>query len=338
MKIKMRKKLKKTILLTGGAGFIGSHLAKKLIELGYPTIIVDDFNSYYNPKLKEARIFQLLKSYDFKLYREDITNFVGLKKIFEENKIDIICHQAAQAGVRYSLINPFAYEKSNVKGTLNLLELAKDFKIKSFIFASSSSVYSGNTKLPFSEKDILRTPISIYGITKKAGEELVKLYHKLYKIPSTILRYFTVYGPWGRPDMAAFKFTQAILKNEPIEVYNFGKMKRNFTYIDDIVDGTVSAIKKNYPFEIFNLGNSRSVPLNYFIELIEKNLGKKAEKKLLPMQPGDIPENPPDISKAKKMLRFQPQTDIEEGIKRFIKWYIAYYEKSLNFYCHSGQK
>jgi len=317
----------KKVLVTGGAGFIGSHLAKKLMDLGCKLIIVDDFNPYYDPKLKEARISQLLRGYNFKLYREDIANFEGLKKIFQENKIDIVCHLAAQVGVRYSLENPFSYEKSNVKGALNLLELAKDFEIKSFIFASSSSVYSGNKKLPFSETDTLETPISIYGITKKTAEELVILYHKLYKIPTSILRYFTVYGPWGRPDMAYFKFTDKITKDQPIEVYNFGKMKRDFTYIDDIIDGTLAAIRKNYSFEIFNLGNSKSVYLNYLIELIERNLGKKAKKRLLPMQPGDFIENLADISKARKMLGFQPKIDIKEGIGKFINWYKKYYQQ-----------
>lgn len=181
---------------------------------------------------------------------------------------------------------------------------------------------------PFQKRTFFKLQFPFMGSPKKAAEELVELYHKLYKISATILRYFTVYGPWGRPDMALFKFTKAILNAEPIDVYNFGKMKRNFTYIDDIVDGTISAIKKNYPFEIFNLGNSRSVPLNYFTGLIEKNLGKKAKKKLLPMQPGDIPENPPDISKAKKMLGFQPKTNIEEGIKKFVNWYNHYYKNA----------
>ncbi|GAI50705.1 unnamed protein product, partial [marine sediment metagenome] len=230
------------------------------------------------------------------------------------------------AGVRYSFENPFLYEKSNVRGTLNLLELARQFKIKSFIFASSSSVYGGNKKLPFSETDPIDNPISLYGATKIAAETLIKTYHQVYKIPCTILRYFSVCGPWGRPDMALFKFTDAIIKDQPIDVYNFGKMKRNFTYIDDIIDGTTSAIEKNYPFEIFNLANSKTVELSYFIELIEKNLGKQAKKRFLPIQLGDIPDNRADISKAKKMLGFEPKVKIEEGIKTFINWYKEYYK------------
>lgn len=316
----MKMKNKK-VLITGGAGFIGSYITKRLIDLGYEVIIVDNFNSYYNPELKEARISKFLKGYKFKLYRIDIADFKSLRKIFQKNKIDIICHQAAQAGVRYSLENPFIYEQSNITATLNLLELAKDFKIKSFIFASSSSVYGGNKKMPFSEKDFTDNPISLYAATKKSTELLARCYHNLYKIPCTGIRYFSVYGPWGRPDMALLKFTKAISENKPIEVYNYGKMKRNFTYIDDIVDGVITIIEKNYPFEIFNLGGSENIELNDYIELIEKLIGKKAKKKFLPLQPGDVPETSADTSKAKKLLGWNSKISIEAGLERFIEWY-----------------
>ena len=311
-----------TVLVTGGAGFIGSYISKRLMDLGYEVIIVDNFNEYYETTLKEDRIKIFLNGYKFKLYTIDITDFKGLKRIFQENKIDIICHQAAQAGVRYSLENPFIYEETNLKGTLNLLELAKEFKVKKFIFASSSSVY-GENKIPFKENNKL-FPVSLYGATKASVELLVYSYHKMYKLNATGLRYFTVYGPWGRPDMAYFKFTKNILEEKPIEVYGYGRIERDFTYIDDIVEGTIKAMKKNYSFEIFNLGYGKSIRLNYLINLIEKILGKKAKKKYFPMQKGDIKKTCADISKAKRMLKWQPKVSIEEGIKNFIEWYNCY--------------
>jgi len=312
---------RQTILLTGGAGFIGSHLAKRLLDLGNEVVIVDDFNSYYDPKLKEARIAEILGGYKFKIYKNDISDLDSLKKIFSENSIDVICHLAAQAGVRYSLENPFLYEKSNILGTLNLLELAKDFKVQNFIYASSSSVYGGNKKIPFSEEDKTPSPVSLYAATKIGMEAIACVYHNLYKINCTGLRYFTVYGSWGRPDMAYFKFSRLISLGYPIDVYNSGVMRRDFTYIDDIVEGTILAIEKKYPNEIFNLGNNHPEDLVYFIELLEKNLGKKAEKKMLPMRPGDVLETYADISKAKKLLGWEPKTSLEEGIKKFIAWY-----------------
>lgn len=320
-----------TILITGGAGFIGSHLTKFLVERGDNIIIVDNFNSYYNPKLKELRIKEFLRDLNFKLYRVDICDFFELKKIFSENhrqggtsKIDKICHLAAQAGVRYSLENPFIYEKTNILGTLNLLELAKEFKIKDFIYASSSSVYGGNKKIPFSEDDKVIKPLSLYGATKRADELICYTYHQLYKINCVGLRYFTVYGPWGRPDMALFKFTKAILDGEPIEIYNFGKMKRDFTYIDDIIAGTVLAIDKCEGYEIFNLGCSQPVDLEHFIKVIEKITDRIAKKNYLPLQTGDIVETYADITKAQKILGFKPKTKIEVGVKNFIDWYLKY--------------
>jgi UDP-glucuronate 4-epimerase len=249
-----------------------------------------------------------------------------LKKTFEKEKVDIVVHLAAQAGVRYSLINPFVYQKTNVLGTLNLLELARKYKIKKFIFASSSSVYGNNEKVPFSENDKVNNPASLYGATKIAGEAICKSYHSLYKIPICILRFFTVYGPWGRPDMAYFKFTKAILENKKIDVYNFGKMSRDFTYIDDIVDGVLKAMKYDFKFEIFNLGNNKPVDLLYFIKVIEKAVGKKAKKQMVGMQKGDVRRTWADIKKAKKLLSWQPETNIEEGIGKFVEWHRKYYK------------
>lgn len=317
--------LKNTILITGGAGFIGSHLAKKLMDLGNKVIVVDDFNSYYKPKLKEDRISIFLKDYRFKLYREDISNFNSLKKIFKKNKIDIICHLASQAGVRYSIKHPFEHERTNVLGTLNLLELAKDFRTKKFIFASSGSVY-GKTKMPFSEEKSVEVPFSPYGVTKRAAELFCYSYFVTHKLPVIILRYFNVYGPWGRPDAAYFKFTKNIIERKPIDVYNFGKMKRTFSDVGDVVAGTVAAIDKNFPYEIFNLGNDRQIGLSYFIECIEKNLGIKAKKNYLPLQEGDLVNVQIDILKAKKMLNFQPKIEAEEGIRKFVEWYKNYYK------------
>jgi len=317
------------ILVTGGAGFIGYHVCQKLLESGKKVIIIDNFNNYYEPKLKEDRIKQLSdKSYNDKnlsVYKADISNFNKIKDIIKKNPIDKICHLAAQAGVRYSITNPFLYEKSNILGTLNMLEIARQFKIKDFIFASSSSVYGNNKKFPFSESDSIDHPISLYAATKKSTELMAYTYHHLYGINCTGLRFFTVYGPWGRPDMSYMSFTKAILEGKPIKVYNNGDMQRDFTYVEDIVPGVVAALEKSYPYEIFNLGNSKSVKLINFIKCVEKLLGKSAKKILLPMQQGDVLKTFADINKAKTMLGYNPKTDIEEGIRRFIKWYKEYY-------------
>ncbi len=315
----------KTILVTGGAGFIGSHTIKALLDRGDNVICIDDFNDYYNPQLKEDRIKVFLKGRKFPLYRVDIADFMALKKIFQQRKIDAICHLAARAGVRASIENPFIYQKTNIEGALNLLELAKDFKIKNFVFASSSSVYGGTKKVPFSENDPVDHPISMYATTKKTNELMAHTYHHLYGLPCTGLRFFTVYGPWGRPDMALFKFTKNILDGKPIDVYNHGDHYRDFTYIDDIVQGILASLDRAYPYEIINLGNSKTESLIDFINIIEKHLGKKAKKNMLPMQPGDVHKTFADITKAKKLLDFQPTTDIHQGIKQFINWYKKYY-------------
>ena len=312
------------ILVTGGAGFIGFHVTKALLDRGESVIIVDNFNDYYDPKIKYNRIKQIKRHKNLVVYKKDISNYREMEKIFRKHKFDKICHLAAQAGVRYSLKDPFRYEIWNNLGTLNLLELCRKFKIKDFVYASSSSVYGGNKKIHFSEKDNVDSPISFYAATKKANELYAHVYHHLYGLNCTGLRFFIVYGPWGRPDMAAYKFVRAIEEGKPIEVYNYGNMKRDFTYVSDIVKGILAAIDKPFGYEIFNLGNNRPVELNKFIGLIEKELGKKAERKMMPMQQGDVPATYADIRKAKKMLGFEPKINIEQGVKKFVEWYKDY--------------
>jgi len=312
------------ILVTGGAGFIGFHAAKALLERGDEVVIVDNFNDYYDPKLKHDRINQIEKNKNLKIYKVDISNYKELEKIFKRYKFKKICHLAAQAGVRYSLKDPFRYEMWNNLGTLNLLELARKYRIKDFVFASSSSVYGGNKKIPFSEKHNVDKPISFYAATKKSNELYAYVYHHLYGLNCTGLRFFTVYGPWGRPDMAMFKFIKSILANKSIDVYNYGKMKRDFTYISDVIQGVLAALDNPFPYEIFNLGNNKPVRLNKLIKIIEKLLGKKAKRKLMPIQPGDVPITYANISKAKKLLGYKPKTKIKEGVKNFIEWYQTY--------------
>jgi len=313
----------KTILVTGLAGFIGSFVGAALKKEGHNVVGVDNFNDYYDVSLKRNR----LKTFhsDTRIYESDLANYAALEKIFQENRIDQICHIGAQAGVRYSLQNPFVYETSNNLGTLNLFELARIHEVKSFVLSSSSSVYGTNKKIPFSVEDNVDHPMSLYAATKRYDELLAYTYHHLFQMRCTVLRLFTVYGPWGRPDMAYFKFTRAILEGEPINLYNFGKMKRDFTYIDDVVPGVLAALERDYPFEIFNLGNSKAIDLEYFVECLERELGRKAVKHLAPMQPGDVPETFADIDKSKRMLGFEPKTQIEEGLKKFVEWYRTYY-------------
>lgn len=315
-----------TILVTGAAGFIGSHTSKALLEQGHHVIGIDDLNDYYDPKLKEARLKWLHPYDNFTFYKQDFRNLEKTRSIFKTHTIDRICHLGARAGVRASLENPFIYESTNIQGTMNLLELCREFNIHYFVLASTSSVYGGNTKVPFSETDNVDKPISPYAATKRACELMLYTYHHIYKIKSTALRFFTVYGPWGRPDMALFKFTKSILADEPIDVFNKGQHKRDFTYIDDIVAGITSALQQEHGYEIINLGNSHSEDLMYFIELIEKELDKTAKKNMLPMQPGDVEVTFADIEKAKKILGYNPQTSIEQGVKNFIVWYKQYYK------------
>lgn len=313
------------ILVTGAAGFIGFHLSKRLLETGYAVIGVDNLNPYYDVNLKRARL-DILKSHEnFSFYQLDIQDLQGLKNIFKQRQVTKICNLAAQAGVRYSLKDPFSYQKSNIEGFLNLLELAKEYKVSNFVYASSSSVYGKNRKSPYSVEDRVDNPISLYAATKKANELMAHAYSHLFEIPCTGLRYFTVYGPWGRPDMALFLFTDAILKKRPINVYNYGEMRRDFTYIDDIIDGTIRAIERPAPYEIFNLGNSDSVGLLDFIRVIEEELGQEAEKNMMPLQPGDVPETVADIRRSRELLGFDPRTPLREGIRKFISWYREYY-------------
>ncbi len=315
-----------SILVTGAAGFIGFHLARKLLERGNQVIGVDNLNPYYDVTLKKARLDRLKPLNGFFFYKEDIQNLSGLKEIFQKHSIDRVCNLAAQAGVRYSLKDPFSYQKSNLEGFLNLLELAREYEISNFVYASSSSVYGDNPKIPFSVDDRVDSPVSLYGATKKANELMAHAYSHLFGIPCTGLRFFTVYGPWGRPDMALFLFTDAILNDRPINVYNYGRMKRDFTYVDDVVEGTMAALEKPFAYEVFNLGNSDPIELMDFIGIIEEELGREAQKNLMPLQPGDVLETSADIGKSKDMLGFSPKTPIREGIKKFLAWYREYYE------------
>ena len=315
----------KTYLVTGAAGFIGFHVSRALLERGDRVIGLDNLNDYYDVSLKEARLGLLEDSEQFTFYKEDLANLDGLDRVFADHSIQVVCNMAAQAGVRYSLLNPFAYQSSNMEGFLNLIHLSKEHEVENFVYASSSSVYGSNEKVPFSVKDRVDHPISLYAATKKANELVAHTYSHLYGLPCSGLRLFTVYGPWGRPDMALFIFTRAILSGKPIEVYNYGKMKRDFTYIDDIVQGVVASLDRPVPYAIYNLGNSRAVDLLYFIVCIEKALEKEADKKLLPMQPGDVAETYADIRESQEGLGFQPRTRIEEGIEHFIHWYRSFY-------------
>lgn len=312
------------ILVTGGAGFIGAHLSKKLLERGDQVVILDNFNDYYDPSLKEDRIKTILKKQKFKLYRGDIRDEKLLEKIFKKEKIDKIVHLAAMAGVRYSLLHPKLYYEVNVLGTQNMLDMAVKYDVKNFVYASSSSVYGNNKKLPFSESDNVDSQISPYAASKKANELQAHVYSHIYKLPTTGLRFFTVYGPWGRPDMALFSFTKNIIEGKIIEVFNFGKMTRNFTYIEDIVSGIITVLDKNIACDVINIGGDKEEKLTRFIEVIEENIGKKAKKKMLPIQPGDVTST---VAEIKKLRRFgwKPTTRIEKGIKEFVAWYRDYY-------------
>jgi UDP-glucuronate 4-epimerase len=324
-----------TILLTGAAGFIGYHTALRLLDRGEEVIGIDNLNDYYDPRLKEARLEQLRKRNNFSFHRANIIDRSATEAIAAAApRIDRIVHLAAQAGVRYSLINPQAYVDSNVTGQLVMLELARKLEhLRHFVYASSSSVYGANTKLPFSADDPVDRPVSLYAATKRAGELLSLSHSRLYRLPMTGLRFFTVYGSWGRPDMSLFMFTKSILAGEPIRVFNKGEMKRDFTYIDDIVDGVVAALdhappvtaEGEPPHRIYNLGNHRSEPLMRFIEVIEKSCGKKAKLDLQPMQPGDVRETYADIESSTRDLGFLPKTTIDQGVPRFVAWYRDYH-------------
>ena len=309
------------ILVTGGAGFIGSHICDALLDRGDCVVCVDNFDSYYDPAIKEKNIKQCLLNSNFELYKVDVRDFEKLGKIFEKEKIDKIVHLAAKAGVRASFENQKEYFDVNVNGTKNLLELAVRHKIKNFVFGSSSSVYGVNKKVPFSEDDKADNQISPYAESKRKAELLCKDFHDKNHLNVTCLRFFTVYGPRGRPDMAPYKFTKIISDGKEIEMYGDGTTKRDYTYIKDIINGVVSALDKDFGFEIINLGDSNTVELTYFIKLIEKNVGKKAKIKKMPMQKGDVPVTYADITKARRLLGYEPKVKIEEGIKLFVDWF-----------------
>lgn len=331
------------VLVTGAAGFIGFHLSKRLVVCGANVIGLDNLNDYYDVNLKYTRLKQLEGHANFRFVKEDISDRETIAKLFAEEKFDIVVNLAAQAGVRYSLINPHAYIDSNIVGFTNILEGCRHNKVKHLVYASSSSVYGANTKMPFSVHHNVDHPVSLYAATKKANELMAHTYSSLYQLPCTGLRFFTVYGPWGRPDMALFIFTKAILESSPINVFNFGKMQRDFTYIDDIIEGVVRVMGKSpepnpkwsgdnpdsatsyAPYKLYNIGNNNPVELMHFIEVLEKHLGKKAEKKLLPIQQGDVPATYADVNDLIKDVGFKPSTPIGEGIKRFVDWYRNFY-------------
>ena len=311
----------KNILVTGGAGFIGSHVCEALLDKGAGVICVDNFNDYYDPKIKESNIKGFSQNKNFRLYRCNITDAKKLEEIFKENNLDAIIHIAARAGVRPSIQNPSIYVKNNVEGTLNMLEMARKFAINKFIFTSSSSVY-GLNKVPFSEDMNINNPVSPYAATKISGELLCKTYNNLYKVPIVCLRLFTVYGPRGRPDMAPYKFMKLVLDGKEIPMYGDGTSKRDYTYVSDIVNGIIIAMEKEIDFEIINLGNSNPVDLNKFISILEKHIEKKVEIKQLNEQQGDVPITYADISKAKKLLGWAPKIGLDEGIKKMVEWYL----------------
>ncbi len=322
-----------TYLVTGAAGFIGFHTCLRLLGRGEVVVGLDAVNDYYDPALKEARLAILNERPGFTFHRVDISDREAMAGVAVQHpEITRIIHLAAQAGVRYSLINPYAYTRSNIEGHLVMLEFARRLQAcEHFVYASSSSVYGTNTKLPFAVEDRVDTPVSLYAATKKANELMAHSYSHLFSIPTTGLRFFTVYGPWGRPDMSAFLFVKAILSGQPIHVFNGGDMRRDFTYIDDIVSGVVAVVDRapsgeGTPYRLYNIGNHRSEPLTRFISLIEQALGKTAEIIFEPMQPGDVKETFADITAIQRDHGFSPTTNIEQGIPRFVEWYRSYHK------------
>ncbi|MFH1449304.1 MAG: NAD-dependent epimerase [bacterium] len=334
----------KKVLVTGIAGFIGFHLGRKLLDRGDEVVGIDNINDYYDVNLKMARLSQLEGRNRFKFVKMSLENKEDVLNLFKGEGFDAVVNLAAQAGVRYSLTNPYIYIESNIVGFTHILEGCRHYSVKHLVFASSSSVYGANTKMPFSVHHNVDHPVSLYAATKKANEIMAHTYASLYKIPCTGLRFFTVYGPWGRPDMALFLFTKAVLEGKPIDVFNYGKMQRDFTYIDDIIEGVVRVLDKipqpnpvwssdvpdpssSYaPYKIYNIGNNNPVELRCFIETLEDCLGKKAEKNLLPIQAGDVPATYADIDDLMRDVGFKPTTSIKEGIKRFVEWYKEYYK------------
>ncbi len=332
------------ILVTGAAGFIGSHVSLRLLARGDEVVGIDNLNSYYDPTLKEARLRRLQPNPAFNFTQLDVADREGMQRLFAEGRFDRVVHLAAQAGVRYSLENPGAYIESNVVGFCHILEGCRHNGVQHLVYASSSSVYGANTTLPFSVHDNVDHPLSLYAATKKANELMAHTYSHLYRMPTTGLRFFTVYGPWGRPDMAIFLFTKAILADKPINVFNHGQMRRDFTYVDDIVEGVVRTLDRtaapndnwtgaandpatsNAPYRIYNIGNHTPVELLRLIEVIESALGKKAELNFQPMQPGDVPATYADVTSLQADVQFKPATTIETGVGRFVEWYRSYYK------------
>jgi UDP-glucuronate 4-epimerase len=316
------------VLLTGCAGFIGFHTAKKLLERGDTVIGLDNLNPYYDPTLKEKRLSMLQEMDGFTFVHGDIKEHGDLEKAFKllgSGDDTRICHLAAQAGVRHSIENPDIFIADNVHGTNNMLEFAKKYKTGGFIYASTSAVYGDNTEPVFAEHHKTDKPISLYGMSKKANELQAYCYHKLFGMKCTGLRFFTVYGTWGRPDMALFLFTNWAMKDEPMQIFGHGKMRRDFTYVDDIVSGIVAALDKNYDFEVFNLGGGKTEELMDYVAAVEKALGKEAKKEFLPMQQGDVVATTADISHAREKLGYEPKTHISEGVPKFVEWYKEYY-------------
>ena len=330
-------------LVTGAAGFIGFHVSKRLLNDGHQVVGIDNINDYYDVNLKESRLEQL-ESPSFTFYKLDLADRDGMAKLFETEKFDRVIHLAAQAGVRYSLENPYAYADSNLTGYLNILEGCRHNKVQHLLYASSSSVYGLNRKMPFSTDDSVDHPVSLYAATKKANELMAHTYSHLYSIPTTGLRFFTVYGPWGRPDMALFKFTKAMLEGKSIDVYNYGKMKRDFTYIDDIVEAIVriqdvipqpepewtveegSPATSSAPYRVFNIGNSSPVELMDYITALEQALGLEAKKNMMPIQPGDVLNTSAETQALYKTIGFKPETPVQQGVKNFVDWYKEYYQ------------
>lgn len=323
----------KKVLVTGGAGFIGFHFSKKLLEAGCQVVGFDNLNEYYDVRLKYDRLEILQKFEKFQFVKGDLADRKTLEQLFEAEQPDIVVNLGAQAGVRYSIENPDAYMQSNMIGFFNILECCRNYPVEHLVYASSSSVYGANKKIPFSTEDKVDNPVSLYAATKKSNELMAHCYSKLYGIPSTGLRFFTVYGPYGRPDMAYFSFTQKIMKGETIKVFNHGDMYRDFTYVDDIVAGMIN-ILSNPPkenengvrYKIYNIGNNKPEKLMYFIETLEKCLGKEAKKEFYPMQPGDVYQTYADVTDLIEDFDFKPSTSIEEGLKKFAEWYREYYK------------
>ncbi|MEW6688984.1 MAG: NAD-dependent epimerase [Pseudomonadota bacterium] len=331
------------VLVTGAAGFIGMHCALRLLERGDEVIGLDSLNDYYDVGLKEARLAELAKHEAFRFRKLDVADRASVKQLFETEAPKRVLHLAAQAGVRYSLVNPDAYVRSNLVGFSNVLDACRDAKVEHLVFASSSSVYGGNAKVPFAEGDPVDHPVSVYAATKRSNELMAHAYAHLYRLPCTGLRFFTVYGPWGRPDMALFLFTRAILEGRPIDVFNHGRMERDFTYIDDIAESVLRVLDRpaapdprydprrpdpaasDAPWRLYNIGNHQPINLLAYIEILEEALGRKAVRNLLPMQPGDVPATYADTDALRAAVDFAPSTPVSVGVRRFVDWYRAYY-------------